>query len=213
MRRRLSGRRWWICGCGGAAHWWSPAWRPIPPTSIRVCSLPPGVRIPAGARLWPLSVDGLVLLASIGLLRTGAHTSPRNLYTLWAAFGLGIAVSLAPTSPPRQSLDGNRSWSPAGHRLPCCSPSNYSPTGQPRRRPIRPHRRSQPARAASWPLRPPPITRPQRRGRPNSGCGRTTNKPPDSRHERTFPADSVSRCGCTGDAPSGTSSSPPRERH
>jgi len=50
---------------------------------------------PAGARLWPLSVDGLLLLASIGLLRTGPHASRRTRGVLWAAFILGIAVSLA----------------------------------------------------------------------------------------------------------------------
>jgi hypothetical protein len=50
---------------------------------------------PTAARLWPLSVDGLVLLASIGLLRAGPHTTRRTRSTLWAAFGLGIAVSLA----------------------------------------------------------------------------------------------------------------------
>jgi hypothetical protein len=48
---------------------------------------------PAAARLWPLSVDGLLLLASIGLLRTGPHTRRRDRCTLWAAFALGIAVS------------------------------------------------------------------------------------------------------------------------
>jgi hypothetical protein len=50
---------------------------------------------PTGARLWPLSVDGLLLLASIGLLRTGPHASRRTRAVLWAAFILGIAVSLA----------------------------------------------------------------------------------------------------------------------
>jgi hypothetical protein len=49
---------------------------------------------PAGAKLWPLSVDGLLLLASIGLLRTGPHASRRTRTVLRAAFGLGIAVSL-----------------------------------------------------------------------------------------------------------------------
>lgn len=47
------------------------------------------------ARLWPLSVDGLVLLASIGLLRAGPHATRRSRFTLWLAFGLGIVVSLA----------------------------------------------------------------------------------------------------------------------
>jgi hypothetical protein len=50
---------------------------------------------PVGARLWPLSVDGLLLLASIGLLRTGPHASRRTRAVLWAAFIFGIAVSLA----------------------------------------------------------------------------------------------------------------------
>jgi hypothetical protein len=50
---------------------------------------------PAGAKLWPLSVDGLLLLASIGLLRTGPHASRRTRTVLWTAFVLGIAVSLA----------------------------------------------------------------------------------------------------------------------
>jgi Protein of unknown function (DUF2637) len=49
----------------------------------------------AGARLWPLSVDGLLLLASIGLLRAGPHASRRTRGVLWAALILGIAVSLA----------------------------------------------------------------------------------------------------------------------
>lgn len=48
-----------------------------------------------GGKLWPLSVDGLLLLASVGLLRTGPHASRRTCAVLWAAFGLGIAVSLA----------------------------------------------------------------------------------------------------------------------
>jgi hypothetical protein len=47
------------------------------------------------AGLWPLSVDGLVLLASIDLLRAGPLTTRRNRFTLWLAFGLGIVVSLA----------------------------------------------------------------------------------------------------------------------
>jgi len=50
---------------------------------------------PTGAKLWPLSVDGLLLLASVGLLRTGPHASRRTRSVLWVAFILGIAVSLA----------------------------------------------------------------------------------------------------------------------
>jgi hypothetical protein len=48
-----------------------------------------------GARLWPLSVDGLVLLATVGLLRLDHRSARRNRWALWAAFGFGIAVSLA----------------------------------------------------------------------------------------------------------------------
>jgi hypothetical protein len=50
---------------------------------------------PAGARLWPLSVDGLVLLATVGLLRLDHRSARRNRWALGAAFGFGIAVSLA----------------------------------------------------------------------------------------------------------------------
>lgn len=47
------------------------------------------------AALWPLSVDGLLLLATIGLLKSGSHTSRRVRLVVWLAFLLGIAVSLA----------------------------------------------------------------------------------------------------------------------
>jgi hypothetical protein len=46
------------------------------------------------AAWWPLSVDGLLVLASVGLLRSRA-TNRRGRLSLWSAFGLGIAVSLA----------------------------------------------------------------------------------------------------------------------
>jgi hypothetical protein len=46
------------------------------------------------AGLWPLSVDGLLLLASTALIR-GSGRSRRSRWVVWAAFGLGIAVSLA----------------------------------------------------------------------------------------------------------------------
>jgi hypothetical protein len=63
---------------------------------------------PAGARLWPLSVDGQVLLSSVGLLRTGPRTARRDRCTLWLAFGLGIAVSLAANIAPAPALG----WQP-----------------------------------------------------------------------------------------------------
>lgn len=50
---------------------------------------------PIAAALWPLSVDGLVVLASIGLLTRQPHTTRRARWTLRAAFLLGVLVSVA----------------------------------------------------------------------------------------------------------------------
>ncbi len=47
------------------------------------------------ASLWPLSVDGLLLLATVGLLKPSGHGGRRAQYAVWLAFLLGIAVSLA----------------------------------------------------------------------------------------------------------------------
>ena len=47
------------------------------------------------ARLWPLSVDGLLVLSTAGLLRDGRPKSTRARLTLRAAFAAGIIVSLA----------------------------------------------------------------------------------------------------------------------
>jgi hypothetical protein len=47
------------------------------------------------AGLWPLSVDGLLLLATAGLIAAGAHPRGRVRLAAWLAFGLGIGVSLA----------------------------------------------------------------------------------------------------------------------
>jgi hypothetical protein len=47
------------------------------------------------AGLWPLSVDGLLVLATAGLLKSGQHTTRRVRLAGWLAFGLGIGVSLA----------------------------------------------------------------------------------------------------------------------
>jgi Protein of unknown function (DUF2637) len=47
------------------------------------------------AALWPLSVDGLVVLASLGLVRARSSTTTRAQLALWVAFLLGVAVSLA----------------------------------------------------------------------------------------------------------------------
>ncbi len=50
---------------------------------------------PVSAAMWPLSVDGLLLLATVGLLKAGHETSRRVRLAVWLSFLLGIAVSLA----------------------------------------------------------------------------------------------------------------------
>ena len=50
---------------------------------------------PVTAALWPLSVDGLVILASLGLLRQHSETSRRTRWAVRSAFLLGVIVSLA----------------------------------------------------------------------------------------------------------------------
>jgi hypothetical protein len=49
---------------------------------------------PAGAALWPLSVDGLLVLATVGVLKA-EQLSRRGRIAVWVSFWLGIAVSLA----------------------------------------------------------------------------------------------------------------------
>lgn len=49
---------------------------------------------PAGAALWPLSVDGLLVLATVGVLKAD-QLSRRGRVAVWLSFWLGIAVSLA----------------------------------------------------------------------------------------------------------------------
>jgi hypothetical protein len=50
---------------------------------------------PVSAAMWPLSVDGLLLLATVGLLNSGHQTPHRARLVVWLSFLLGIAVSLA----------------------------------------------------------------------------------------------------------------------
>jgi hypothetical protein len=47
------------------------------------------------AALWPLSVDGLLLLATAGVMKLGRDTPRRARFFTLLAFWLGIAVSLA----------------------------------------------------------------------------------------------------------------------
>jgi hypothetical protein len=50
---------------------------------------------PISAVLWPLSVDGLLLLSTVGLLKSGPQASRRVRLSVWLSFLLGIGVSLA----------------------------------------------------------------------------------------------------------------------
>jgi hypothetical protein len=47
---------------------------------------------PATAALWPLIVDGLLIIATIELWRTRQHTTGQ--WKAWLSFSLGIALSL-----------------------------------------------------------------------------------------------------------------------
>jgi hypothetical protein len=60
------------------------------------------------AALWPLSVDGLVILASLGLVQAQAQATLRAQLALWLAFLLGVAVSLAANIAAAPTL----SWQP-----------------------------------------------------------------------------------------------------
>ncbi len=57
------------------------------------------------AALWPLSVDGLLLLATTGLLSPATASSRRTRGVMWTAFLLGIAVSLAANIAAAPTLD------------------------------------------------------------------------------------------------------------
>lgn len=60
------------------------------------------------ASLWPLSVDGLLLLATVGLLKRPAQCGRWKRCVVWTAFLLGIAVSLAASIAAAPSL----TWKP-----------------------------------------------------------------------------------------------------
>ncbi|MGW1293051.1 DUF2637 domain-containing protein [Streptomyces sp. NPDC002533] len=81
---------------------------------------------PVRASLWPLSVDGLLMLSTAGLLRPVGMTSRRSRRSIWSAFMLGMGVSLAANIAAAPAL----AWRPvlvAGWpRSPCCSRWNYS---------------------------------------------------------------------------------------
>lgn len=63
---------------------------------------------PTSAALWPLSVDGLLLLATVGVLKSGQQASRRGRVAVWLSFWLGIAMSLAANIAAAPTL----SWQP-----------------------------------------------------------------------------------------------------
>lgn len=60
------------------------------------------------ASLWPLSVDELLLLATVGLLKPAGRGGRRARYVVWLTFLLGIVVSLAAHIAAAPSL----AWKP-----------------------------------------------------------------------------------------------------
>ncbi|MEV0227160.1 DUF2637 domain-containing protein [Streptomyces sp. NPDC050704] len=60
------------------------------------------------ASLWPLSVDGLLLLATVGLLKPSGGGRRRARSVVWLAFVPGIVVSLAANIAAAPSL----AWKP-----------------------------------------------------------------------------------------------------
>lgn len=74
---------------------------------------------PTSAALWPLSVDGLLVLATVGLLKSG-QASPRVRVAVWSSFLLGTADRWRRTSLRRPRWRGSHCWSRVGHRWPCC---------------------------------------------------------------------------------------------
>ncbi|MFD9192265.1 DUF2637 domain-containing protein [Streptomyces phaeochromogenes] len=63
----------------------------------------------ASASLWPLSVDGLLRLAAVGLLKPSGVRARRARGAVWSAFLLGIAVSRANIAAI-PALRGSRYW-------------------------------------------------------------------------------------------------------
>lgn len=60
----------------------------------RACALQGGADA-TSATLWPLSVDGLLLPATVGLLKPTCHVSGRTRRSAWMVFYLGIGVASA----------------------------------------------------------------------------------------------------------------------
>lgn len=76
----------------------------------------------ASAALWPLSVDGLLVLASTALIRNDRTAGRRVRGVVWLAFLLGIDVSLAANIASAPTWAGSRCWSRAGRPSRSCWP-------------------------------------------------------------------------------------------
>lgn len=83
------------------------------------------------AALWPFSVNGLLVLASLRLLEVGAGTRRRVRCTVWAAFGLGVVVSLVANIAAAPALTWQSilvaGWRAAGRSHPAAAPIYHSP--------------------------------------------------------------------------------------
>ncbi|MEU9207322.1 DUF2637 domain-containing protein [Streptomyces sp. NPDC048415] len=100
----------------------------------RACALQ-GRADATSAVLWPLSVDGLLLLATVGLLKPTRHVSRRARCTVRMAFFLRIAVSPAANgrgTHTRQAADPGRGV--AAGRSPvlgrAARPASHGPSGE-----------------------------------------------------------------------------------
>ncbi|WSF38170.1 DUF2637 domain-containing protein [Streptomyces sp. NBC_01356] len=86
------------------------------------------------ASLWPLSVDRLLLLATVGLLKPTALHSRRARGAVWAVFSLGIAVSLG--GEYRGGAGSGVAAGPcrrmASHRVTAVGGTYGAPPGRPR---------------------------------------------------------------------------------
>jgi hypothetical protein len=60
------------------------------------------------AWLWPFSVDGLLVLATVAMLKSDAAAGRRGRIAAWLSFGLGVAVSLAANVAAAPALE----WQP-----------------------------------------------------------------------------------------------------
>lgn len=61
---------------------------------------------PVSAGLWPLSVDGLLLLSTVGLLKVSVHSDRRSRFVGWPPVALLLSVELLAHRPVGQQEGG-----------------------------------------------------------------------------------------------------------